>query len=342
MLKRALLLPLFLFACDATEAPRPEGDLTARCGFVGEVGLVGLDSVDISGNPAIFGAYGSVFSNEKVSLSGSFDVEGWAVSGGTVSMNGSGSVGGVIEHAGRISVYDPSADVTAAATKNDNAKIPCVKKGNKCTSPLSGTSLSLAAQSSIVLPAGKYYLTSLSVSGQAKIDVTGDVVVYLAGPATLNGGSATNPSTDSLSLVSSSTAEIKLNGSSTARTSIHAPFATVRFAGTNGFRGSAVARDLRISGTADLEPVGNLTTVYGAACGDAGGADAGGDADGGGGADSGSNADGGGDAGETDGANGSGNGNGNGNGSGNGGGTGDGDPMNRDEPPDMSETGNPG
>jgi hypothetical protein len=299
MHKRALLLVSVLFGCDADEGPMSAGEVAYRCGFVGEVGLVGLDSVDISGNPSIFGPHASVFSNESITLSGSFEVEGYAISGGTVSTSGSGSLGGVIENATRISVFDPTAAVAAAAVSNDNAKVPCVKKGNKCTPALSGTSLALSGQSTLELPAGKYYFTSLQVSGQARIDVAGAVVIYMNGPVSFNGGSATNPASDSLSIVSKHASEIKLTGSSEARTSIHAPFATVRFSGTNGFRGSVISKHLSISGTADLEPVGNLTTVYSASCGN-GGADDGGGVDGGG-ADGGGADGGGADAGGPDG-----------------------------------------
>lgn len=358
MLQRTLPFALcLLVACEPYEDSEVAGELVERCGFVGEVGLVGLESVDISGNPSIFGANASVFSNERVTLSGSFDVEGYAISGGTVSVSGSGSVGGVIEGATRISVDDPRPAVLAAATSNDNATIPCVKKGKSCKSPVAGTSLALSSQSKLTLQSGSYYFTSVSVSGQAKIDVSGDVVIYLAGPATFNGGSATNPSTDSMRIVSSSTADIKLNGNSTASTSIFAPLAQVRFAGTNGFHGSAVARALTISGTADLEPMGQLTTVHSPACGgaadggrdgggrdggDAGGADG---ADGEGGSASGGQGDGdagdgdagGADAGGADAGNDGGNGGNGGNGSGNGNGNGNGH-KNRDEPPNTGDT----
>ena len=217
-------------------------------------GIIGLDGVDVSGTPSITGAFPSVFSNISVELAGNYDLEGDAVSGGTVEISGNKLPGGqVIEDASQIVVPDPSGAVAAAAVTNDNAKIPTVTVGKKKKSPLDGTALELSSQQVIYLTTVSYSFTSVDVSGQARIDLNGIVTIYLAGGASFNGGSATNSQQDSLTIVSSSSDELKFNGGGTTTTHVFAPNAAVRFSGTQDFKGSVVGREVRISGTAELE-----------------------------------------------------------------------------------------
>ncbi|MFO0634844.1 MAG: hypothetical protein U0168_18530 [Nannocystaceae bacterium] len=192
-------------------------------------------------------------------MAGNYTLAGSAISGGSVAISGTRRPGGsVIENATGITVSDPTADVAAHRTKNDNARIPCITKGNKCTSPVVNGVLTLASQQRITLPAGNYYFTGISISGQAQLEASGNVVVWLEGRATYNGGSGCHATNDTLTLISSSTSEVKINGGSTAAIKIYAPFATVRFAGTTGFRGSALGKQLVISGTAELEAVADV------------------------------------------------------------------------------------
>lgn len=248
-------------ACQAGEDSPEWDNYTFRCADSGS-GFIGLELVDIAGTPTISGNGASVFSNELVQLAGAYDLEGDAVSGGAVTISGSNLPGGrVIENGTRIERPDTGDAVDAAMLDNDNDQIPCIQQGNQCRSPLSGDSLSLNSHQQITLETGTYYFDSISINGQAQLNIDGDVVIYLDGPATFNGGSATNPDEDSLTLISAATDEIKLNGSSEASMHIVAPEATVRFAGTQGFRGTALANILRVNGTADLEATGHLALV---------------------------------------------------------------------------------
>ena len=238
-----------------------------RCQTFDGAGLVGLDLVTVSGTPTISGAFPSVFSNKRVELAGSFTLEGDAISGGRVAISGNNTPGGsIVEFAETITVPSPSPQVAAAKNANDNGKIPCVRRGNNCRSPVSGNSLSLQSQDAITLRSGEYYFDSISMSGQARLNVDGNVVIYLDGPATFNGGSAANPSQDSLTIVSGSNQEIRLNGGGSSATRIHAPHAVVRFAGTQDFRGSALGRELRFSGTVGVNATDNLIAGLDASC----------------------------------------------------------------------------
>lgn len=230
-------------------------------------GLIGLDLVDVSGTPTITGAFPSVFSNKRVNLAGNFTIDGDAISGGRVTISGNKKPkGSVVEFTDTLSVPDPTPQVLAARSNNDNATIPCVPKGKKCTSPLSGNSLSLSGQSHVTLKSGEYYFDSISISGQSTLEIDGNVIIYLDGGATFNGGAATNPTGDSLTLISSSDQEIRLNGGGSSETRILAPHARVRFSGTQGFRGSALGRELRVSGTADLEVTSDLASDLSTRC----------------------------------------------------------------------------
>jgi hypothetical protein len=229
--------------------------------------LVGLSEVSVDGTPIIAGDFPSVFSNVLVGLVGTGELGGDAISGGSVSVSGTPSIGGsVIEGAAPILVPDPTADVLAAKENNDNANIPCLPQGANCKVVVNNYALELNNTESLILPAGTYYFESIAINGLASLGTDGDVVIYLNGPATFNGGSATDPENDSLLLISASSADIKLNGGSESEMHIFAPFAEVNFSGTQGFTGTAIADVLSISGTADLDVNSDLTGLWDMEC----------------------------------------------------------------------------
>ena len=245
----AATLTSMLGACAVDESPTESDDLEYRCATI-PVGIIGLELVDVAGSAKITG---SAFSNVLVTLAGAFEIDGAAISGGQVSIAGSRRPSaGAFEHATTVEAPDPTADVAAARLHNDNARIPCIPKGNRCVSPVSAGVLTLNATQRITLTTGTYYLEGIRINGQAQLDISGAVVIYLDGDAAFNGGSATNPASDTLSVISASTADIKLTGRAEATMRIFAPFATVRFSGTHGFRGGAIGRVVRVTGTADL------------------------------------------------------------------------------------------
>jgi hypothetical protein len=233
----------------------------------GGAGLIGLSRVDIGGTPHIAGAYPSVFSNLLVEVVGTADIDGAARSGGSVEVSGTPTIaGGIVENAPQITVPDPRAAVAAARSNNDNDRMPCVPRGNDCDSPLVGFDLELNGQDELILPAGIYYFESISINGQASLGTDGDVTIYLDGRATFNGGSATDPGNDTLILVAASTDVITLNGGAEATMHIFAPFAEVKFSGTQGFSGTAIADILSIHGTADLNVSDELDGLWDLGC----------------------------------------------------------------------------
>jgi hypothetical protein len=262
-----IAIGLGLGACADTDPGSGEDTVSFRCLPTAGIGMVGLDSVEVSGTSTVSGPFGSVFSNELVTLAGAYDLEGDAVSGGIVDIkNDSNAPGGqVVENAQKVHVADPTPEVLAAKHDNDNDRV-CVRQGNACNPVISNYALSLNGQQQLTLSTGVYYLESVRVNGQAQINVDGDVIIYLDGPATFNGGSATNPDEDSLTIISSASDEIRLNGAAQSAMHILAPFASVRFAGTQGFKGTALGKHLNVTGTADIEATASLADVFAVEC----------------------------------------------------------------------------
>lgn len=224
-----------------------------RCGESVGVGLIGLDSIDIAGTPKITGKFANAFSNGQIRLSGNFSLAGDAISAETVRIDGNRKPGGeVVEGAPTMARVDPSAEIAAAKAKNDNAKVPCVRQGNKCNSPIVGGALDIGGKDGVTLEAGTYYFTKIKSCGQATLNVKGTVKVYLESGASLSGGSAANPTNDSLTIVSNTTDDISISGGGTAVMHVIAPRSMVRLTGNSAFKGSLLGKHLKISGTADL------------------------------------------------------------------------------------------
>lgn len=239
-----------------------------RCGETNVgLGLVGLTSVTIAGTPQVTGAFPHAFSNGEIRLSGNFTLEGNAMSATTVRIDGNRTPGGlVIEGAPPVTAADPSAEVAAAKLTNNNAKIPCVKRGNKCTSPLSDGVLSLESKDALVLPAGTYYFAGIKSSGQGSLGVNGTVRVYLGGGASFTGGTAANPTDDSLTIVSSATDEIGVAGGGTVAMHVFAPNAPVKLTGNSSFKGSLIGKTVAINGTATVTITKDVLTTQFSAC----------------------------------------------------------------------------
>jgi hypothetical protein len=254
----ALLLDLA--ACAPGDAAGPSPDLQFRCAG-GGVGLVGLVSVSVSGKPSVSGVFGSVFANDKVTLAGNFEIEGDVVSGGKIEISGKRRPGGqLIENSFFVDAPVVDAVVAAARKVNDNDEVPCADgwggwghHHHKCESPIDDNELKLDGTDELSLPGGTYYLEKLTINGKSELNIAGDVVIYLDGPATFNGASSINPTDGSLTLISAAKNAIKLNGSGDSSLRIVAPRADVRFSGTHEFRGAVLARTVRVNGTADLE-----------------------------------------------------------------------------------------
>ena len=254
----AALLGAVLLAggCDgAADAPAESRwrDGSTCGGNAGLPGIIALSDFKASGTPLVEGPAASVFANGDIVVSGTADLYGDVTSASSITLNGTPTItGSVRDGAQSITIASPDAEVAAAASDNDNGSIPCIVRRGKCNRHVSGSALSLTSTDTLTLPSGTYYFTSISINGKAQLQTSGNVVIYLDGPATINGGSTTDPVHDTITIISASDEVIKINGGAEATMHIFAPAAEINFSGTSGFAGSVVGNEVTLSGTTDV------------------------------------------------------------------------------------------
>jgi len=186
--------------------------------------LTGLDGVVLSGKAAVTGS----------------------VAGLTVTLNGQAAVEGTIS---RGPVAAPAFDLAAARAwaevHNGNTVIPAAL--------LNGGALTMSG-GSLELPAGDYYLTGLTLSGQSRLTVAGRVNIFLHGPLAVTGGAELNAegATDALWIISDA-GEAKAAGNSRMAFNLFAPLAEVRVSGNGAFAGRVLGRTVALAGKA-LQP----------------------------------------------------------------------------------------
>ncbi|MDP3542004.1 MAG: hypothetical protein Q8T11_05985 [Elusimicrobiota bacterium] len=182
---------------------------------------------------------------ESVVLSGGAGVTG-DVAGLEVTLNGKAAVSGSIAR-GPVAApaYDLAAARAWAQAHNDNAAIP--------SGLLSGGALALT-DGSLELPAGNYYLSGLSLSGQSRLTTAGRVNIFLDGPLSVAGGAELNAAGDADDLwLISGAGDASLAGNSRAAFNLFAPVSGVSVAGKGQFAGRLLGRTVALSGKA-LQP----------------------------------------------------------------------------------------
>lgn len=188
--------------------------------------LTGLDSVVLSGQAAVTGD----------------------VMGRIVTLNGKSSVSGTITQgpaAAAAPAYDLGAARTWARANNNNAVIPGAN--------LNGGALTLTG-GSLELPAGDYYLTGLSLSGQSRLTISGRVNIFLHGPLSVSGGAEFNTTGEANDLwIIADAGDASLSGNSRAAFNLFAPLSAVSVAGNGEFAGRVLGKTAALSGKA-LQP----------------------------------------------------------------------------------------
>lgn len=181
---------------------------------------------------------------ESVVLSGKAAVSG-DVSGPAVSLNGQAAVNGTISRgaaAAAAPAYDLDAARAWAEAHNDNASLPA--------GALSGGALALTG-GRLELPAGDYYLTGLSLSGQSTLSVSGRVNLFLNGPLSVSGGAELNPAgaADGLWIVAGA-GDASVAGNARSAFNLFAPRSAVSISGGGQFAGRALGRTVALAGKA--------------------------------------------------------------------------------------------
>lgn len=221
----------------------------ASLGNITMSGQAGTDSYDSN-----LGSYadqphtyeGDIAANGSITMSGQAYVHGDANPGPGFPFSGQPNVTGSYGTQQAPFVVDPipAATLAAARTTNSNANI---------APPIAGTALNLSGETVAVLPGGTYYFTSISVTGQAGINVTGPSTIYvdggnisISGQGVMNGGRPRNL------LLYSTGSNISLSGQAAFTGAIYAPNATVTFSGQENFYGSITCGNNVDSGQAKI------------------------------------------------------------------------------------------
>lgn len=193
------------------------------------------------------------------------------LSGSTTTVNGQidfgpgGSAGSVISTSGGAS-YDTSSSlgstltltpVTIPPTGTDQGNYTC---SSNCSLPTNQTYDTVKAQSTgtvLSLAAGTYVMDSLTLSGNAVLNVaTGPVIVYIACNTTssgldLSGGTVTNTTQKSTNLVfmlSNNCTSSKISGGSSASYAVYAPGTDITISGGGTIYGAVVGASVKDTG----------------------------------------------------------------------------------------------
>ena len=111
----------------------------------------------------------------------------------------------------------------------------------------------------LVLNAGTYIFNSLSIAGNARITVNGNVTIKIAGqgttsPLNLTGNSITNSSYNpsNLQIIYGGTGNISLTGGTATAAIVYAPNANVTLSGNGNVYGSVIAGRMSVTGGGDI------------------------------------------------------------------------------------------
>lgn len=212
---------------------------------------------------------GNIVANGNIILSSQADIYGNANPGpgGTVSTSGQANItGSTSPLSAPVNVAAISAStINTAKTTNNNSNITLTHSGN--TGPYTGGyALSVSGQDTLTLPGGTYYFTSMSLSGQAKINVTGQTTIYVdGGNVSISGQGIVNNGAPSQLGIYSTGDNVSLSGQAAYSGTIYAPTAAVSLSGQQAVYGAIVAGSEIDSGQAavhfDLALLNALTYV---------------------------------------------------------------------------------
>jgi cytoskeletal protein CcmA (bactofilin family) len=220
---------------------------------LGEYASVGsaTTTVKLNGNATVVG---SIRSNGDIYLSGNSKITGDAISSCDVVLRGKSSVAGQIVSNASPILSEPinlTSIEDVVRTQNDNNRISSLlsKDGE----------LKLTGKDKVVIPAGTYYITRLSVSGSAEISVSGKVNIFVAdeieisGDAKVNIGTATSVDDLIIFCSNNSKKENKISGNSIVKAIIYSPYSTIKLSGNSYFFGHLFANSITLDGNVVLE-----------------------------------------------------------------------------------------
>lgn len=194
---------------------------------------------------------GDISTNGSISLSGQAYVNGNANPGEDHPFTGTPPVSGSYGTLQAPIVVDPIPDSVMSDARSVNNNTNIQKNSPTDPSPLNGYDLSVT--NPITLPEGTYYFTSINVSGQAHINVVGNVKIFVdGGNVNIAGQGIINTSAPKNLLIYSTGLNINMSGQSEFTGAVYAPLATVKLTGMADVYGSIICGSSIDSGQAAI------------------------------------------------------------------------------------------
>lgn len=193
---------------------------------------------------------GDIATNGAITLSGQAYVNGDANPGPDYPFTGTPPVSGsyaTLDAPFTVEPIPPSI-LEAARLNNDNDNII-----HGSQDPLVGYAFSASSSEPVTLPGGTYYFTSINISGQAVINVTGSATIFVdGGNITISGQGIINDGQPRDLLIYSTGSSINISGQAALAGALYAPTATVTLTGQEDFYGAIVCGQNVDSGQAAI------------------------------------------------------------------------------------------
>lgn len=244
--------------CSAGEEPAlGDGPVQFRCAPTTIPGIGGLDTVTVNGSATLHGRDGAfdVFSNGPVQIAGSAEVDGgvYSASAQVELFDGGSILGEITGNSVAVPDWIPDDEVYYIWYYRENSYTGWTDYGRDPTTS-NNYRFSLYGGDSIEME-GLYYFTSLSLTGGATLELSGDTFIVVDGPMTVSGGSRiiTDDASQVL-FIGTDNDDIEISGGSDVTARMYAPYAPVMVSGTGTrFSGGLVGGTLQLSGSSDLE-----------------------------------------------------------------------------------------
>ena len=230
---------------------------TAGCsGFVGIESIRLANNINTDSYDSRTGSYGGsnraehgdVCSNGPVNLSSGADVFGNAAGSSVNISQGSGAtVSGSTTNSPSAGTY-PAVDFSLA-TPNDNDTI---ERGPTWAPPFYNAStrdMVVNNGRSVTLQAGTYYFRKFNLAGGSRLNINGEVEIYVDNALTFDNGTVANQSQIPSNLkLFVGAGPVNLQGGHQLHAVIYSPTADVRIANGSGFFGSIIGNTLDVQG----------------------------------------------------------------------------------------------
>ncbi len=229
-----------------------------RCkGIWGLEGVTGHGDIDTDSYNSDLGIYGpgninqngDLCSNQDIRIVGSYVIRGDAMHGRGYEVDQRGGAGELWGLVGEIpaGVVLPAVDPIPASLNNDNGTIGLTNNGRN---PLSGNNLRLTSTDNLTLNPGTYYFSSVRMTGQATLTITGPTEIYVdGGDAFFTGGGIANLTADPEALTIYATGDnVKIAGGADFYGAIIAPETHTTLIGNSNFYGVVISKTVDIGG----------------------------------------------------------------------------------------------